>query len=699
VTGVQTCALPISTETGNSLKALLDDQATLFKLPRLHKLSTAIDAAGFAAVRAHIIEHGLDAASARALVEHVWCASVLEHLSFSDAEVGAFDGVTLSRHVQEFVVADRSQIAAGAGKVRRAVAENINKVRNENPEADALVGSEVRKKSRHRTLRELTKMAPDVLLALKPCWAMSPLAVSQLLDAKQLFDVVVFDEASQVPPADAVPALMRAKQAIVAGDAKQLPPTAFFASTTLDDDAAEAEGLLGDLTTGTESILDALANVVTTGAVTLRWHYRSRDERLIAFSNAQPALYDWQMVTFPGTEGRDAVRHVYVPWQPSDGSSAESSAAEVLRVVELIAEHAHVQPQMSLGVIAMGIKHSDRIAEALRRARAEDPKLDAFCESHGAETIFVKNLERVQGDERDAIILSIGYGKGDDGRMVHRFGPINNAGGERRLNVAVTRARSQMTVVSSFLPTDLDPAKLKNEGARMFGRYLTYAASGGADLGHVHRSHPPLNHFETDVRDRLTAAGLPLVPQLGVSGYFIDFAACHQDRPGEFVLAIETDGAGYHSSATARERDRLRQEHLERLGWKFHRIWSTDWFRNREAEVIKARAAWAAACAAADSDSVSVSAPPVAAPPPPVVTTAPPATRSLPRPGLQPGESIDTYTPENLLDIVTWVASDGLLRTDLELLDEVVSVMGYQRRGVRIVDRVERAIASFHRRR
>jgi len=187
---------------------------------------------------------------------------------------------------------------------------------------------------------------------------------------------VIFDEASQVPPADAIPALMRARQAIVAGDSKQLPPTAFFASTSSDDrpDDGNTENLTENLTEGTESVLDAMANVVTAGATTLRWHYRSRDERLIAFSNAQASLYDWQMVTFPGTSGTDAIRHVHVP-----GHGDESSSAEVLRVVELIAEHARSRPEQSLGVIAMGITHAERIGEVLRRARHEDPVLDAFC--------------------------------------------------------------------------------------------------------------------------------------------------------------------------------------------------------------------------------------------------------------------------------------------------------------------------------
>lgn len=690
-------------ETQRSIEALLSDQATLFKLPRLHDLTVAIDSAGLAGVRSLVVERGLDAAAARKMSEYTWAASILDHVCLHDPEVGAFDGATHSKHVQEFVDADRSQIAAGASKVRRAVAENLINVRNANPQGDALVASEVKKKSRHRTLRELTQMAPDVLLALKPCWAMSPLAVSQLLDARQLFDVVVFDEASQVPPADAIPALMRAKQAIVAGDAKQLPPTAFFASATLDDEA-DAESQLGDLTTGSESVLDAMANVVTAGSMTLRWHYRSRDERLIAFSNAQPSLYDWQMVTFPGTAGHDAIRHIHVPWKASAGSSDESSSAEVQRVVELITDHAHVTPELTLGVIAMGIKHAERITAALKQARNGDPVLDEFCDRDPAEPSFVKNLERVQGDERDAIILSVGFGKGPDGRMLYRFGPINNPGGERRLNVAVTRARSQMTVVSSFLPTDLDPTKLRSEGAKMLGRYLTYAASGGADLGPVHLTHPSLNHFEVDVRDRLTAAGVKLVPQLGVSGYFIDFAACHPERPGEFVLAIEADGASYHASATARERDRLRQDHLERLGWRFHRIWSTDWFRNREAEIAKAVVAWEAAIAQSDQNMVSAGDSAFVEPPEPgpslVSARVAEPEREAPRrlsvrPVIYVGMQIDTYRPEQLVDIVTWVASDGYLRTDSELLDAVVTAMGYKKRGSKIVERLQRAIGAY----
>ncbi len=748
-----------------TVDALLADSATLFRLPRLAELAVAIDGAGFASVRAAVAERNLDASGCRPAIEFVWAASALDRISIDDPTIGAFNGATHSRYVSEFGSADRAQISAGAAKVRRAVAEHLVATRNAHPDGDALIAAEVRKKSRYRTLRELTQIAPEVLLALKPCWAMSPLAVSQLLDAKPLFDVVVFDEASQVPPADAIPALMRGRRAIVAGDSKQLPPTAFFASAAADDDGASGpsggeesrDAGVGNLTSGTESVLDAMANVITSGAMTLRWHYRSKDERLIAFSNAQPTLYDRQMVTFAGTSGGEAMRHVHVPWRAGAGASGD----EVARVVELIIEHCRRHPDRSLGVIAMGIEHAERITEALRLARHDDASLDAFCSAgHPDEPLFVKNLERVQGDERDSIILTIGYGKSPTGVMQYRFGPINQAGGERRLNVAITRSRSQMTVVSSFLPNDLDPAKLNSEGARMLGRYLAYAASGGTDLGSGQQQHPPLDPFQLDVQGRLMAAGVPVVAQLGVSGYCIDFAAAHPERPAELVLAIEVDGASYAAAATARERDRLREDHLERLGWAFHRIWSTDWFRDPDAEVTRIVAAWQAACAAADAraDAVAVvaagdpsptwapphvvpslplSEPPlssevskssdasssssssssssdvsssssdvvdvsssdvVVVPPPPPPPPSTGQARSLVRPRIVDGKPIADYSDAELLAIVQWAASDDRLRTDGELRELVADEMGYSRVGSRIRQRLDAAIEEYRQR-
>ena len=725
----------------STLDALLADSATLFRLPRLAELAAAIDGAGFAAVRAVAGERSLDADACRSAVEFVWASSAVDRVSIDDPAIEAFDGATHSRHVGEFAGVDRAQVSAGAAKVRRSVAEHLVATRNSHPDGDALIAAEVRKKSRYRTLRELTQLAPEVLLALKPCWAMSPLAVSQMLDAKPLFDVVIFDEASQVPPADAIPALMRGRRVIVAGDSKQLPPTNFFASAASENEAVsgddssdgsvEADGV-GNLTLGTESVLDAMANVITNGSMTLRWHYRSRDERLIAFSNAQPTLYNWQMVTFAGPTGGEAMRHVHVPWR------AGGSADEVARVVELITEHSRSHPDRSLGVIAMGIDHAERIAEALRIARHADDALDEFCgAAHPDESLFIKNLERVQGDERDAIILTIGYGKNASGAMQYQFGPINQVGGERRLNVAITRSRLQMTVVSSFLTSDLDPARLNSEGQRMLARYLAYAASGGTDLGSVERQHPPFDPFLVDVERRLLAEGLRVVTQLGVSGYCIDFALAHPTRTAQLVLAVEADGPSYGASATARERDRLRREHLERLGWAVHRIWSTDWFRDPDATVAAVVAAWNAAVVVADARAAAGSgvtvgttsmagpvaaaptdagwAPPttdgddegaavarsfaavslVGSPPPPPSVAA--TARSGVRPRIVAGEPITEYSDDELVAIVTWVDADDHLRTDGELRELVSDEMGFSRVGSRIRQRLDAAIAEHRR--
>jgi very-short-patch-repair endonuclease len=381
-------------------------------------------------------------------------------------------------------------------------------------------------------------------------------------------------------------------------------------------------------------------------------------------------------------------------------------------VVELVADHARNRPGQSLGIITMGIKHADRITETLRRARLHDDHLEAFVTGSASaqarrEPFFVKNLERVQGDERDAIILTVGYGKSADGRMGYRWGPLNTSGGERRLNVAITRARSRMTVVSAFSAADLDPGRLHSEGAKMLGRYIAYAESGGTNLGEAARSKPDLNPFERDIEAHLTKAGIPVIAQWGSSGYWIDYAAQHPTRPGRMVLAIECDGAVYHSSATARDRDRLRQEHLERLGWTFHRIWSTEWFRHREQEIARAVSAYRLAVIAADvADAATgrvpdalVAAPaepaPMAGPAGPAPMAGPARQGPLPvRPGLG---SIGAYRHEELVTLIRWLESDTLLRTEDELVTEAVRVLGFHKRGRNIVAAVEDAIADSRR--
>lgn len=388
---------------------------------------------------------------------------------------------------------------------------------------------------------------------------------------------------------------------MVAGDSRQLPPTTFFDGSGNDDEDDDDERSL----TVFESILDVMDSLLSRRPIT--WHYRSQDERLIAFSNHN--IYHGTLTTFPGAASTTCVNFELVQHRLGEPADTRSYPDEVGRVVELMIDHAEQRPDETLGVIAMGLYHASRIEEMLRRRLDQEssPALEAFFDEMAEERAFVKNLERVQGDERDAVILSVGYGKTSDGRLMYRFGPLNAEGEERRLNVAVTRARRRMTVVSSFSHTEMDPNRSSALGVQHLRGFLRYAESGGSDLSDT-AGTTPLNPFELDVLDKLTAAGLDVLPQYGCSGYRIDFAVRHPDRPGRFALAVEADGASYHSSPTARDRDRLRQDHLERLGWRFCRIWSTDWFSDHTREVDRVMQAYRLALTEIDSEKSTTAA-------------------------------------------------------------------------------------------
>ena len=684
----------------------------LMRFPELHRLEDRLRRFGLGPVLDEVGARGLSAEAAASVLEHVWLASIHDRIAVRQPALAEFDGQAQAAAVRRFRQADRRHIKIGKERVKRAWAERSVRVRDEFPSQAEQVRKQAGLKRRHMPIRELFDHAPNVLTAVKPCWVMSPLVVAQVLPPRTCFDVVVFDEASQIRPADAVSSLLRGRQAIVAGDPHQLPPTTFFLSGAGEDDEGERdEGLHFNeeqqaalqtgkelaLTRDLESVLDVMRALLPPphGTYELKWHYRSRDERLITFSNAQESLYNWSLTTFPGASDDEPLRHVLVPFSPERVRVTASSPAEVGRVVELVIDHARTRPSESLGVIALGVRHADAINEALRLARGEHPELEAFFAEDQAETPFVKNLERVQGDERDAIILTTGYGKTADGRMRYQFGPLTQQGGERRLNVAVTRARHRLTVVSSFAADEMDSERLRSHGSKMLRDYLRYAASGGADLGVRARTKQPLNAFERDVHEHLEALGVRVVPQYGASGYWIDFAAMHPERPGEPVLAIEADGAGYHSTPTARDRDRLRQEHLERLGWRFHRIWSTEWFRHREREVERAAEAFQNAVRSRDAaepigDRETAGADGEA--------EAPEGPRTSPQrdpwPQIPRGRSVGKYSRKQIRQVVRWVCSDGRLYTEEELLIEVMKALGFKRRGYKIVAAVAGAIAA-----
>jgi len=666
----------------DALAALIEriaaDSATPYRLLRLTEIETRLHELGVRRLLEDIRNRKPVSSGWCAVFDCAWLNSALDELAINDPSVKGFVGTAHSGYVDDFKHLDRDRLKAATSRVMRAHAERAIAAMNAHPEQETLIKQEASKSRRHKPLRVLFRDAGDVMTAVCPCWMASPLSVSQLIDRSAKFDYVIFDEASQVLPEDAVPSIMRGKFVVVAGDNRQLPPTGFFSAGI--DEEGESEAV-----DGYESLLDMMLPFAK--SFYLNWHYRSRDESLIAFSNHQ--MYDDRLVTFPGPGGPPAVTHVLVDHTPDSDGQEDSSSAEVKRVVELVLRHAQTTPARTLGVITMGIKHAMRVQAAMDGALKAHPELSEFFDTERQERFFIKNLERVQGDERDSIIMSVGYGKDRAGNLPLRFGPILSEGGRRRLNVAVTRARETMTVVSSFAYTDIDATKVRSgTGLEFLRNYLQYAASDGKIFAHGELSSEPMNDFEVDVCDTLTARGMKIVPQIGCSSFRIDFGVCHPTEPGRFVLAIECDGATYHSSYTARDRDRLRQQQLENLGWNFHRIWSTDWFMRKHEEVERVWTAYEKAVARSDEKrDLSVLPEPeedVQAVPDPYTGPELTTQRSSLFPPIGKRSSITEYTRAEMAALYDWVSSDGKLRTHEELADEMFEALPFARRGARI---------------
>ena len=445
-----------------------------------------------------------------------------------------------------------------------------------------LLKRELAKQKKFMSTRKLIAALPNLLPILKPCMMMSPLSVSTYLSEDYQFDTVIFDEASQIRTEDAICALFRAKQAIIAGDSKQLPPTDFFnvSLSVHDDEEYDEDNLMNDIG-AYESLLDESALLPSQ---TLLWHYRSRHEHLIAFSNAK--IYHGNLTTFPSsTEYADGigVQYIHVSGGVYDRGGKNGNHAEAERVAELAISHFREYPERSLGIIAFGEAQQSAIMDALIKKRRSDPRFEQFFRDDAEEAIFIKNLETVQGDERDTIILSIGYAPDRSGTFIMNFGPLSRSGGERRLNVAVTRARYNLKLVGSILPTDIDIERISEDGPKLLRLYIDFAMHGSKSiLGDIEANDDLRldSPFEIAVYDFLISNGYDVATQVGCSGYRIDMAVRHPLHTGSYAIGIECDGAAYHMARTARERDRLRQAVLEDMGWTMYRIWSTDWIKN-----------------------------------------------------------------------------------------------------------------------
>ncbi len=507
----------------------------------------------------------------------------INHILNQNVVLSRFTRISQDMAVQQFAQKDKLQFEISKAQIKAELSAK-------RPSTDLVTGGsavaillrEGEKKRKQKSIRKLLEETGELVQRIKPCFLMSPLSVSTFLSDNSItFDTVVFDEASQIFPQDAIGAIYRAKQLIVVGDSKQMPPSNFFNSTVESDTEDEETGDVTDF----ESILDLCST--SQAQLRLKWHYRSRYEQLITFSNKN--FYDNALVTFPSS----TIDHkgIGVDYYFVDGlfdRKSHTNRAEAEFIVDLIYKNIEEYPERSLGVVAFSVAQQDLIDRILSKRRQEDSSKEWFFKRDDTtkEPFFVKNLETVQGDERDTIIFSVAYGKDSQGRLLHNFGPLNKVGGERRLNVAVTRAKENVQLVSSMHATDIDLKRTNAEGARLLREYLDYAENGDIALERTPTVNPFEqfdSEFEMDVCEFLRENGFSVDMQVGCSGFRIDIGLKKPDT-SDYVLAIECDGATYHSSKNARDRDRLRQEVLERMGWRFYRIWSTDWFRNNAVE-------------------------------------------------------------------------------------------------------------------
>ena len=500
----------------------------------------------------------------------------------------SFDSNQLDHQIKVFEELDSIHLNGNAGRILTKISTNFHSI----PATDrALLVKESMKKAGHLPFRKLLQQIPESILKLKPVMAMSPLAVSQLLPCKlNMFDLVVFDEASQIKPHDAITSIYRGKQLVVAGDRFQLPPTE-FGERSLEDDLADSESdeiVEESATIGMESILTTAVAVFNNNVKPLGLHYRSNDERLISWSNfniyrkAGEALF-----TFPSRaiSAEGALRYTYLP-DVRIQSMQVPNDAEIAAVKEAVLAHIKSSPELTLGIIAFGMRHSVRLQDEFNILEREN---DVFYNwkmswTEKQDQFFIKNIERVQGDERDSIIITPGYAPNLDGSVPLQFGTLNRQGGERRLNVAASRAKEYMHLITSMRSTDIEMQRTKSASIGLLRSYLEFMENGGRLTEPVIGYQTTTTPFEAEILDALTKRGLQIDCQVGDSGFKIDFAV-RDKNTSEYLLAIEADGATYHSSQYARERDYMRQRILENRGWRFVRIWSTDWWRDPESQV------------------------------------------------------------------------------------------------------------------
>lgn len=519
--------------------------------------------------------------------ESLWNAW-LEKYYRNDSDLRDFNVNEHTKTIEEFQKLEKRVLDVNAKRILQRITPEIKKVKERRGELERFLLHQSQLQKQHKPVRQVVMKCTSHIQQYKPCWMMSPLTLSSYIPYGTLdFDTVIFDEASQMRVEHALGAIARGKQVIIFGDEHQLPPTSFF-DVASDDDSEEAQDQ------DYESILHAARTVLPESSDSLLYHYRSKYEDLIAFSNCE--VYKDRLITFPNPDHSSrGVRFEYVEDGIFDGGIKKEGHAgtrrndiEAKRVVEMCAQSAVNHPDKSIGVIAFSKSQEVAIRDVLIEFLKSHPELQEKLneDQDGSDAFFIKNLESVQGDERDIIVLSIGYGKDKNGNFFNRFGPINGTSGYRRLNVAITRAKEKLICVSSFKSTEMKAGET-SRGAKMLQKYLDYAEHGvktldGSRLVVAGEDVEADSPFELEVKRALEDRGYEVKKQIGVSGFKIDLAIINPKTGTDYILGIECDGASYHSSYSARVNDRLREDILRRLGWDIYRIWSQHWITNKE---------------------------------------------------------------------------------------------------------------------
>ncbi len=513
----------------------------------------------------------------------------LDMVFSEDINLSDFRGKEHEQLIDDFQELDRKFIRLSAQRVIEAANEHKPQgVFVVAPDSEiTILRREATKKSRHMPLRELFERIPNLIWRLKPCLMMSPISVSQFLKPGAIhFDLVVFDEASQIYTEDAVGSIYRGDRLVVAGDPKQLPPTPFFQYSMDEDfdwDAANYEFDVFD------SVLDECMSIGLPVKM-LRWHYRSRHDSLISFSNDR--YYDGRLVLFPASRmGAEdlGLEFVYVEDGVYQRGRARNNPREAEVVADLVFDHFQRHPDKTLGVVTFSLSQMNTVQDAVERRLRDRPKFEQYFKEDRLNGFFVKNLENVQGDERDVMIFSVGYGRDEDGRITMNFGPLNKQGGERRLNVAITRAREKVVLVSSIKYDDIKLTSTQAEGVHSLHYYLRYAERRPKNLEETRGDAGFSSPLEMDVAEEVEGLGYEVVPSVGSSSFRVDLGVVDPRNPGRFILGIMCDGDTYREASMARDRDRLRNQVLENLGWRIHRIWSPDWVQRRSTELKRLR--------------------------------------------------------------------------------------------------------------